>query len=166
MKKRYASLILSAIICISAALFLRFAHGYAIREAITSWLGFDWRTVVEHFFDGVGIPLAFAVSFVAVWLILEWLRYVAAGNFAARRIWQSRHPYGVVPASAAVHVAAVLGVAYVIGSFLFEEYQSHRSVYGNPARAYFHGWQFGADVAGACPAFTLAFLYDRCRNVA
>lgn len=166
MKKRHASLILFAIICISVALFLRLARGYAIREAITSWLGFDWRAVVEHFFAGVGIPLAFAVSFVSAWLILEWLRYLVVRRFAARPIWLSRHPHEVVPESAEAYIAAALGVAYVIGSFLFEEYQAHCSVYGNPARGYFQGWQFGADAAGACLAFTLAFLYGRRRNVA
>lgn len=156
------SLFVVATAAISLAVALRAAQGNAVREQITSLLGYEGRAVLEHFLAGFGAPLALAMF--VLWMLLfpnrgqgPLCKVAGLGTLVAKVV----KPVDVRMALCMTVFFSVLYVGYALG---YEWLEATQSVYGGLPRGYFQWGQFGADIAGAVTSCYLVTLFGKTRT--
>lgn len=153
---RYAAALTIALTSIASAVFLRACRGNFVRETVTQVLGYEQRAAAEHFFAGVGTPIAAALFFLTVTFILCWLSYHVC--IRLRWTWArlAKHPTEVATIRDMPFIACIFGFGYVVLAALWECGQAYVGVYVGPSRGYIQWNQLCCDVGGAVVAVLLA----------
>lgn len=123
--------LLISLLALSSALYLRVAKGSAVREWVTTLLGYEWRAIVEHALSGLGLPLMLAFLFLGAFRNLG----KSPSSDRAQQIML-------------ICFFALFAIGYAISSYLFEQDQAVTGVYGGAARGYFQYQQWYADLVG------------------
>lgn len=153
---RYAAALTVAFTSIASAVFLRAYRGNFVRETVTQVLGYEQRAAAEHFFAGVGTPIAAGLFFLTVTFILCWLSYHVCIRLRWTAARLAKHPTEVVTIRDLPFIVCIFAFGYVVLAVLWECGQAYVGVYGGLSRGYIQWNQLCCDVGGAVFAVLFA----------